>query len=481
MKIAMISSEIAPFAKTGGLADVVETLSLALARRGHEISLIMPAYRSVLENGFALKESAVTLSAPLSNTAVEFSLLETPLAENASVSFIRADQYYDRPFLYGTPAGDYPDNAERYVFFSRAALEVLRRQHPVDIVHAHDWQAALSVVALRAEGERYAELAKAKTVFTIHNLGFQGIFSALDWHLLSLDRSLFNPHHLEFFGQINLLKGALVFADKITTVSPTYAKEIMTPEQGFGLDGVLHERAEDVIGILNGVDYNRWNPETDPFIAARYDEKDLSGKSSCKEALQLELGLPAEPRKPLLGMISRLTPQKGFDLIETLFDQLVARDVGLALLGSGDPHYEEFFTQAAARFQKTVAARIGFDEALAHQIEAGADIFLMPSLYEPCGLNQMFSQKYGTIPVVRSVGGLKDTVEDYNAANGTGTGFTFQDYQPQALLEAIDRALQAFLEKEAWTALCRRAMSKDFSWDRSAAAYSAMYRALETR
>jgi starch synthase len=477
MKIAMISSEIAPFAKTGGLADVVETLSVALARRGHQLSLIMPAYRSVLEADFVLQQSGLKLFAPVSNRQVEFSVLESTWEENVSIYFVRADQYYNRDLLYGTAAGDYVDNAERYVFFSRAALEVLRRQ-PVDIVHAHDWQAAFSIVALSAQRERYPELAPARTVFTIHNLGFQGIFWGPDWHLLNLDRSLFNPRQLEFFGNINLLKGAIVFADKITTVSSNYAKEIMTPEQGFGLEGVLRDRAEDVIGILNGVDYSRWNPETDPFIAKRYGEKRLAGKRACKQALQRQLGLPADSQKPLFGMISRLTPQKGFDLIETLFEQLIARDIQLALLGSGDPHYEEFFTQAAGRYPANVAARVGFDEPLAHQIEAGADIFLMPSLYEPCGLNQMFSLKYGTIPLVRAVGGLKDTVEDYDDAEGTGTGFIFNEYHPQALLQAIDRSLRALQNRGAWTALCLRAMRMDFSWDRSADAYSAVYRAL---
>ena len=480
MKIAMISSEIAPFAKTGGLAEVVETLSLALARSGHEMSLIMPAHRSVLEGHFASAESPATFSAPLSNRQMEFSVLQASLGENVVVYFIRADHYYDRPFLYGTAAGDYPDNAERYLFFCRAALEVLRR-HPVDVVHAHDWQAALSIVALQAQRHRYSELSAAKTVFTVHNLGFQGIFPESDWHLLNLDRGLFNPRHLEFFGKINLLKGALVFADKITTVSPTYAEEILGPAQGFGLEGVLRERAHDLVGILNGVDYSRWNPEIDPFIAKRYSAESPAGKHACKKALQLQLGLPSDPGKPLLGMISRLTPQKGFDLIEAIMDKLLERDIQVALLGSGDPHYEEFFTQAAARFPTGIAARLGFDEALAHRIEAGADIFLMPSLYEPCGLNQMFSLKYGTIPVVRSVGGLKDTVEDYNPAAQTGTGFVFADYRPDALLEAIDRALQALQDRKAWMALCSRAMKMDFSWDRSAGNYSALYELLNGR
>ncbi len=477
MKIGMISPEIAPFAKTGGLAEVVETLSLALARRGHELCMIMPAYRSVLRGGFALTESSMTLAVAVSNRLVEASVLETSLGERTSVYFIRADPYYDREFLYGTGAGDYPDNAERYVFFSRAALELLRRQ-PAEIIHCHDWQSALAIVALKAQREQYTELAAAKTVFTIHNLGFQGIFREPDWHLLNLDKSLFTPRHLEFFGNINLLKGALVLADKITTVSPSYREEIMTAEQGFGLEGVLRERAQDAIGILNGVDYSRWNPEIDPFIAQRYGENNLTAKANCKNGLRLDLGLPPDAKVPLIGMISRLTAQKGLDLIEAILDKLIARDVQMVVLGSGEPHYEQFFTQAAKRYPAKIAVRIGFDEAMAHKIEAGADIFLMPSLYEPCGLNQMFSLKYGTIPIVRSVGGLKDTVEDYADERGTGTGFVFGEYKPQALLDAVERALRVFGDKRAWTSLCRRAMSMNFSWDRSAETYSELYQKL---
>ncbi len=473
----MLSPEISPFAKTGGLGEVVETLSRALARRSHELCLIMPAYRSVFRGEFALAESSLKVSVPVSNRQVEASVLETELEEKASVYFIRADHYYDREFLYGTAAGDYPDNAERYVFFCRAALEVLRHR-PVAVVHGHDWQSAFAIIALKTQGARYPELAAAKTVFTIHNLGFQGIFREPDWHLLNLDRSLFTPRHLEFFGNINLLKGALVLADKITTVSPGYAGEIMSAEQGFGLEGVLQERARDVVGILNGIDYSRWDPKIDPFIAKRYDANCLTAKGDCKKSLRLEMGLPPDSKAPLIGMISRLTAQKGLDLIEAILDELIARDVQMVVLGNGDPHYERFFTQAAGRYPAKIAARIDFDESMAHKIEAGADIFLMPSLYEPCGLNQMFSLKYGTIPVVRSVGGLKDTVKDYADESGTGTGFVFREYKPQALLDAIDRALWVFGDQRAWMSLCRKAMSMNFSWDRSAETYSELYQKL---
>ena len=474
----MICPEITPFAKTGGLADVAGTLSLALERRGHELCLIMPAYLCVLQGGFKLEETAIKLTVPLSDRPAEGSVLRTTIGKNISVYFVRdhGHGYFDRDALYGTSHGDYPDNAERYVFFSRAALEVLRQQ-PVDIIHCHDWHSGLSIVFLKTQGDRYPELISAKTVFTVHNLGFQGIFGEPAWPLLNLDKSYFTPQYLEFYGNINFLKGALVFADKITTVSPSYAQEIMDMEQGFGLEGVLRERARDVVGILNGVDYNQWSPETDPFIAKQYGENNLTGKRICKKSLQRSLGLPGKS-DALLGMICRLTSQKGVDLVEKIFDELMERNLQMVLLGTGESRYEQFFTSAARRFPEKFAARIGFDEALAHQIEAGADIFLMPSLYEPCGLNQMFSLKYGTIPLVRAVGGLKDTVDDYDPEKRTGTGFVFGPYEPQALLEAIERAVQVFKDKRAWTAIRRQAMSMDFSWDRSAKLYSALYQEL---
>ena len=401
-------------------------------------------------------------------------MLKTRLGRNMSVYLVRADRYFDRDFLYGTHEGDYPDNAERFVFFSRAALEILRR-HPVEIVHCHDWETALGIVFLKTQSARYPKVASAKTVLTAHNLGFQGIFRQSNWPLLNLDRSYFSPQYLEFYGNINFLKGGLIFADKITTVSPSYAREIMSGEQGFGLQGILQQRAADVTGILNGVDYSEWNPAVDPFIATRYSENDLSGKRICKDKLQGSLGLPVKSAMPVFGIISRLTSQKGFDLVQKIFDQMMERELQLVLLGSGEPRYENFFADAAARFPEKFAVRTGFDEVLAHQIEAGADIFLMPSLYEPCGLNQMFSLKYGTIPIVRKVGGLKDTVIDYSAEGGVGTGFVFDTYDPQALWDSIERALRLFADKRSWTELMHRAMRMDFSWDRSAQAYNNLY------
>jgi starch synthase len=417
------------------------------------------------------------LTVQLGVSAEQSTVLEGRLGQNISVYLVRADRYFDRDFLYGTPYGDYPDNAERFTFFCRAALEMIRR-HPVEIIHCHDWQSALGIVFLKAQSSHYREFASAKTVLTAHNLGFQGIFRESNWPLLGLDRSYYSPEYLEFFGNINFLKGGLIFADKITTVSPTYAQEIMSAEQGFGLQGILRQRAADVTGILNGVDYNEWNPEIDPFIARRYGPHDLTGKRICKEKLQRTLGLPVRSELPLLGMVSRLTSQKGFDLIQQIFDRIMTQELQLVLLGSGELRYEDFFVTAAARFPEKFAVRMGFDEALAHQIEAGADIFLMPSLYEPCGLNQMFSLKYGTLPIVRAIGGLKDTVIDYDAEPSRGTGFVFDRYEPNALWESIERALRVFVDNRLWTALIHRAMGMDFSWDRSAQAYSNLYEQL---
>jgi starch synthase len=479
MRIAMISPEVTPFAKTGGLADVAGTLAVALERLGHEVSLVMPAYRCVLQGDFALKEIPMRFSVPLADRHEEGAVLKVRLGKNISVYFIRADRYFDRDSLYGTSAGDYPDNAERFVFFSRAALEILR-QNPVDILHCHDWQSALAIVFLRTQAARYPELASSRTVFTAHNLGFQGIFGESEWPLLDLEQRFFSPEYLEFHSYVNFLKGALVFADRITTVSPTYAREIMGKEQGFGLEGVLQRRAGDVVGILNGVDYGQWDPAFDPWIAERYTKSNLAAKHDCKQSLQRALGLPVRDEVPLLGIVSRLTSQKGFDLVEKIFDQLMKHDLQMAILGSGEERYEDFFRRVAKQFPKKVGVRVGFDEALAHQIEAGADIFLMPSLYEPCGLNQMFSLKYGTIPVVRAVGGLKDTVEDFDPEQETGTGFVFGPYEPDVLMAAIERALRVYGDYKAWTALRWRAMSMNFSWDRSADAYSNLYKQLRS-
>ena len=369
MKIAMIASEAVPFAKTGGLADVLGTLTTALEQLGHEVTLIVPAYRCTLRSEFRVRELPLELSVAVGGRQEKATVLQTTTGKAISVYLVRADRYFDREYLYGLPAGDYPDNAERFVFFCRAALEVLRA-FPVDVVHAHDWQTALAVVFLKTQAEQYPEIAAARTLLTIHNLGFQGLFAQSDWNLLNLDPGYFTPRYLEFYGKINFLKGGLIFADKLTTVSPTYAQEIMTPEQGFGLEGVVRQRADDLVGILNGVDYDQWNPWTDPYLETHRGENNLTVKQNCKKHMQQMLGLPDSSGVPVIAMISRLASQKGFDLVESIFDLLMERELQFALLGSGDLRYAEFFRASASRYPERVAVRIGFDELMAHRIEA---------------------------------------------------------------------------------------------------------------
>ncbi len=475
LHVAMASPEIAPFAKTGGLGDVLGSLPKALQQLGHRVSLIMPAYRPVLRGGFPLTDTGVRFTAPVSNRQEPGSLLEGKTGSGIPVYFVRADRYFDRDYLYGTVKGDYPDNAERFTFFARAILEVLKLDPP-SILHAHDWQSALAIAFLKTQPHLYPELASTRTIFTVHNLGHQGIFWHLDWHLLNLDWSFFTPRYLEFYGKINFLKGGLVFADAITTVSPSYAREVKTAEQGFGLEGIFRERAASLTGILNGVDYEIWNPDTDPFIKKAYSSNNFSGKQDCKVDIQRFFHLPEDPDVPLIGMVSRLAAQKGFDLLEeALGDLLSSRGLQFVLLGTGDGRYRKFLRKLSARHPEKIGVRIAFEESLAHRIIAGSDLFLMPSRYEPGGLTQIYSLKYGTIPIVRATGGLRDTVVEYDLKAGSGNGFVFDRYDARDLLAAVDRALGLFKQQEDWAALIKNAMNADFSWVQSARAYFDLY------
>ena len=477
--VAMVCPEIAGFAKTGGLADMVQSLGTALEQLGERVSLIMPAYRQALQQNVGLRDSGVRVSAFIAGRKEEAQVLTATAGRNIQVYLIRADRYFDRPYLYGTPEGDYPDNAERFAFFNRASLEVLRELNPPpDILHAHDWQAALSIVFLKSQPERYPGFANARTVLTVHNLGYQGVFPPAKWQALDLDWSLFSSRWLEFYAKINFLKGGFTFADAITTVSPTYAREIRTAEYGFGLEGILNERAADLAGILNGADYEVWDPGSDPFLVQNYTLDDLSGKRACKADVQRIFGLDAAPDVPLIGIVSRLAAQKGIDLIQQALERLMQKNLQLVLLGAGDRPYQEFFESAARNHRDKLGARIEFEEPLAHKIEAGADLFLMPSRYEPSGLNQLYSMKYGTIPVVRATGGLKDSVEEFDTVAGTGVGFVFQRYDAGALLDAVDRALGLFQRKDEWKKLMKNAMTADFSWNRSAREYVQLYEKL---
>jgi starch synthase len=477
LKVVMASSEITPFAKTGGLGDVLGALPKALAKLGVGVSLIMPAYRSVLQGGFAIKDTGVRFTVPISNRKEEGALLKTETPENIPVYLVRADRYFDREYLYGTPEGDYPDNAERFVFFTRSILELLKMDPP-SILHLHDWQSALAAVFLKTQGNLYPGLSSVKTALTVHNLGHQGLFPAQDWPRLNLDNDLFTPRYLEFFNKINFLKGGLVFSDAITTVSPTYAEEIKGKEQGFGLEGVFQERSASLTGILNGADYEVWDPETDHLIARTYDASSLADKQVCKIDLQRSFHLPVNPDVPVIGMVSRLASQKGFDLLEKGLTALLSRNLQFVLLGTGDSHYQDFFGKIPVKYPGKAGVQIAFSESLAHKVMAGSDLLLLPSRYEPAGLTQLYGFKYGTIPIVRATGGLRDTVDEFEPQTGKGSGFVFTDYDVSSLLEAVDRAQAVFRRKKEWAALVKKDMAADYSWEKPARDYLDLYRKL---
>jgi starch synthase len=477
LKVVMASPEITPFAKTGGLGDVLGSLPGALGKLGLQISLIMPAYRAVLQSGLSIEDTGVRFAVPIANRQEEGSLLKTETKEGIPVYLVSADRYFDREYLYGTPEGDYADNAERFAFFARAILEVLKLDPP-SILHAHDWQSALAIVFLKVQSYLYPELSSVKSILTVHNPGYQGAFWYLDWYLLNLDWSLFTPRYLELYNKINFLKGGLIFSDAITTVSPTYAEEIKSTEQGFGLEGVFQERADRLTGILNGVDYEVWNPETDRYISKTYNISSLSHKIACKTDLQQSFHLPQNPDVPVIGMVSRLATQKGFDLLEKAVDRLLSRELQFVLLGTGDSRFQDSLSKVPAKYPGKAGVQITFSESLAHKVIAGSDFLLIPSRYEPAGLTQLYGFKYGTIPIARATGGLKDTVDGFKSKTGKGNGFVFNKYNVQSLIKAVDRALAVFYRKEEWETLMKNAMSADFSWERPALAYLDLYRKL---
>jgi len=477
MKILLVSSEAIPFAKTGGLADVSGALPKALARLNQDVTLILPKYRQVNEKRFPLEKTSLEVKVPVGQRLESAEILAAQMEPNYRVLLIRKDSYYDREHLYGSPSGDYEDNAERFIFFCRAVLEIARTIMP-DLIHCHDWQSALVPVYLKTLYRADAFLARVSSVFTIHNIGYQGLFWHYDLPLTNLGWELFTPQALEFYGKLNFLKGGIVFADAVTTVSRKYMEEIQSPEFGAGLEGVLRDRRRDLYGILNGVDYDDWSPANDPFIREKYEAQRLSGKKACKTDLQKEFGLPVDGSIPVIGIISRLAEQKGFDLITSAMDDLMKEGIQLIMLGTGDEKYHLLLDSLAKKYPRQIGLKIAFDNTLAHKIEAGADMFLMPSRYEPCGLNQIYSLKYGTVPIVRAVGGLDDTIEDHRPGNRQGNGFKFRDYSPSALREAVGRALQVYGDPFAWKELMIRGMAADFSWDRSARTYMQVYQDL---
>jgi starch synthase len=479
-RILMVSSESSPWAKSGGLADVVGSLPLELARTGHSVAVVIPGYGS----GRDAPADRVLTGIPIPAAGRIFPVSVRALtASGVTTFFVDQPELYDRPGLYGDRKGDYPDNHIRFAVLCRAALEVSRRLFPADILHCHDWQASLLPAWIKGRTVTDPHFLGAKTLLTIHNLGYQGVFSRAIMSDIGLSPRLFTPEGFEFWGKISFLKAGIVFADVLTTVSPKYAKEIQTPEYGFGLDGLLRRRRNDLTGILNGVDYAHWNPETDALLPANYSVRDLSGKQACKRSLLEEMGFPPAtangPDTPVVGVVSRFTSQKGFDLLAEvaadLFEGAGAK-IRLVALGSGEAEWEELFRDLAARYPDQVRVRFGYDERLAHRIEAGSDMFLMPSRYEPCGLNQIYSLRYGTVPVARATGGLDDTI--VSIPGEAATGFKFHDYNGKALLAAVRAACALWGDQPSWKAMMVRGMQKDFSWAVSAAAYSRLYRGL---
>ncbi len=474
MNIAFVASEGVPFSKTGGLADVVGALPRALASLGHQVSVYLPRYRQTKLADAATVLRSVTV--PFDDEYRFSSVVTTAAQGNIRFYFVEYPAYFDRDALYGTPAGDYPDNAERFALFCRTVLEASKILGVPQIFHCHDWQAALVPVLLRTIYSEDPAFKDTGTVFTIHNMGYQGLFSPDTLPLLMLPWDLFTITKMEFFGQVNFLKGALTYSDYVTTVSKKYSQEIQTAEYGFGLEGVLRDRSATVTGILNGVDYDEWSPQSDKFVAAKYSPQDLSGKAKDKQDLLEAFGVKnADPKLPVIGIVSRFAAQKGFDLIAQIADRLAREEMIIVALGAGDKAYEDMFLRLNKQFPNKIAVKVAYDNAIAHKIEAGADMFLMPSRYEPCGLNQIYSLKYGTVPIVRATGGLDDTIEPWDARTGKGTGFKFTDYTGESLLLTIRQALLAYRDQTSWQVLMRNGMNKDFSWNASAREYGKVY------
>jgi starch synthase len=477
MHIVFAASECVPFAKTGGLADVVGALGPELVKLGHKVTVYLPLYASTRgQLPGELKYAARSITIPFQYYNRFAGIVDGGKRRGVRYYFVDCPELFDRPGLYGTAAGDYPDNAERFGLFCRAVLEATKQLGVPEVFHVHDWQAALIPVYLRSVYAADPVLSRAGVVLTIHNAAYQGAFPPATTERLLLPWEIFTLDKLEQFDHFNFLKGGLVYADMVTTVSRKYAEEIQTPEFGHQLDSVLRGRSLDLRGILNGVDYAQWNPATDRKLAARYTPEKLAGKELCRADLLAAFGLKkVEGSTPVIGIVSRFAAQKGFDLLEQIAGKLSELDVAVVALGSGEPVYEKFFRDWAFWNKAKVAVRIGYDDALAHKIEAGADLFLMPSLYEPCGLNQIYSLKYGTVPVVRATGGLDDTIEEWKPQQGAGTGFKFRGLRAEGLLAAIERALAAFEDKEGWKKLMRNGMARNYSWEQPAREYAAAY------
>lgn len=481
LKVLFLSPEIVPFAKTGGLADVAGALPYALRSLGAEVRLVLPLYRSIREGDFYIRPLIEEMEIPLGRVALRAAVKETSLGDGIPVYFVEREDLYDRPNLYGNASGDYYDNLERFTFYCHAALRLTQAiSFQPHIIHCHDWQTGLIPALLKGPYKNNKPLSETRTVFTIHNLGYQGIFPSEKLPTTGLPpEDFFHLEGSEFWGNISFLKTGIMYSEAITTVSPSYAVEIQTREFGMGMEGVLRHRKKVLQGILNGIDYDVWDPEKDKHLPTNYSPKNMAGKAECKIALIREMGLdPTISEKPLLGMITRLDAQKGLDLMVKILDDLLSKDLGLVVLGSGDDRIGRAIQEAADRFPGRVRLTTGFNEPLAHRIIAGADIFLIPSRYEPCGLTQMYALKYGTVPVVRATGGLKDTIVQFDIKTGKGNGFKFWQYKPISFLRAIRMASKHYNHPETWQQLVSNGMKADFSWERSAESYINLYHSI---
>ncbi len=478
LKVLFVSPEVVPFAKTGGLADVSGSLPIALKKLGLDVRIVLPLYRMVRDNEIEFHELFENLEVPLGKDILKAGIVETRIADNIPVYMIDREDLFDRPGLYGDAKGNYDDNLERFAFFSHAALLLSKEiSFSPDVVHCHDWQTGLIPALLKGPYSNHGAFSRAASIFTIHNLGYQGIFPADKISMTGLpSRDFFHLEGLEFWGKISLLKAGIVYADAVTTVSPTYAQQIQTPEYGMGMEGILKSRRDVLHGILNGVDYDIWDPSTDPQLAATYSPENISGKKKCKRSLILEAALDLSlQNRPLLGIIARMDSQKGFDLLMQILDSILDMDVGLVLLGSGEEQTQEALMKAAARYRGRIGLFFGLDDRLAHRIMAGVDIFLIPSRYEPCGLTQMYALKYGSVPVARATGGLADTIDHFNVKTGKGNGFAFDLYEPKAFFDAVKEAVKTFDKKSIWEKIVANSMQKDFSCESSAKNYKKLY------
>ena len=486
MKIAMVSSECVPFAKSGGLADVVGALPAALKALGHDVIVIMPKYRAIDAEKHGLTPFLAPMGVWMGNTQEWCSVHRAKMEGDVSVFFIEFDQYFDREGLYhDADFNDYADNARRFGFLTRAALQLCKdiRFYP-DVVHAHDWQTALAPAYLKIWHWDDPVLGDAASLLTIHNIGYQGVYDARDYEYLGLQWENFTSDKFEAHGEINFLKGGIHYADLVNTVSPTYADETRTPEYAHGMAPYLNNKGENYVGILNGVDYSQWHPAVDTLIPAQYSRDDLSGKATCKHALQKRMALETNPDVPLVGVVSRMADQKGLDLLAGAIEAIVAdMRVQFAILGSGDKALEAFYADLPQRHPGRIGSHIGYSNELAHWIEAGADFFIMPSRYEPCGLNQIYSLKYGTLPIVRATGGLDDTVEQYDEFTGQGTGFKFWELSPHAIYYAVGWAASTYYDRpDHIQQMIQRAMKQRFSWEKSAEGYEEAYqKAIENK